>query len=104
MSPERMLGEVHSYASDIWSLGLTVLEAFLGVMPYPAATTFMQQMQMVVDGPTPAAEGGSPQFEEFVAMCLEKDAGARGSIAELLTGGWLNGVDDAEFGRWLAAS
>ena len=33
MSPERMKGEVYSYASDIWSIGMTILALALGASP-----------------------------------------------------------------------
>ena len=35
MSPERISGSSYSFSSDIWSLGLTLLEAALGRFPYP---------------------------------------------------------------------
>ncbi|KAL1520278.1 hypothetical protein AB1Y20_023745 [Prymnesium parvum] len=102
MSPERMLGEEHSYASDIWSVGLTVLEAYLGEMPFPIAGSFMEQVSLVVDGPAPAPPpGSSAEFEDFVAQCLQKDANLRGTVTELLSGPWLINADDGEFGRWL---
>jgi mitogen-activated protein kinase kinase 3 len=34
MSPERIRNENYSYAADIWSLGLTVLECATGKFPY----------------------------------------------------------------------
>lgn len=36
MSPERIRGAPYGVSSDIWSLGLTLLEAALGRFPYPA--------------------------------------------------------------------
>jgi len=34
MSPERIRNSSYSYAADIWSLGLTVLECATGRFPY----------------------------------------------------------------------
>ena len=34
MSPERMGGKNYSYSSDIWSLGLVILELACGKHPY----------------------------------------------------------------------
>ena len=34
MSPERIHGEEYSYASDVWSFGLTIVECALGHFPY----------------------------------------------------------------------
>lgn len=35
MSPERLRGEAYSADTDIWSLGLTLLECAWGKFPYP---------------------------------------------------------------------
>ena len=35
MSPERLQGSQYSVASDLWSLGLSLLEMSLGVYPIP---------------------------------------------------------------------
>ena len=34
MSPERLFGEEYDTSSDIWSLGLCVVQAALGVFPF----------------------------------------------------------------------
>lgn len=39
MAPERILHHPYSYPSDIWSLGLVVLEAAEGAYPYQEAET-----------------------------------------------------------------
>jgi serine/threonine protein kinase len=38
MSPERLGGKPYSFASDIWSLGITLVECALGQFPYTAYT------------------------------------------------------------------
>ena len=35
MSPERIKGEQYNNRSDIWSLGLIILEMATGEYPYP---------------------------------------------------------------------
>jgi len=35
MSPERINGDEYSFDSDMWSLGLTLVECALGRYPYP---------------------------------------------------------------------
>ncbi len=37
MSPERIRGDEYSYDSDVWSMGLTLVECALGRYPYPPA-------------------------------------------------------------------
>jgi serine/threonine protein kinase len=47
MSPERIRNENYSYAADIWSLGLTILECATGKFPYnvnAGAATLMLQV------------------------------------------------------------
>ena len=39
MSPERIRGEKYSFDSDIWSLGLTLVECAIGRFPYPPQVT-----------------------------------------------------------------
>jgi|TARA_B110001469_G_C9325695_1_gene174197 serine/threonine protein kinase len=41
MSPERLLGEEYSFESDVWSMGVTILEALHGRLPHPNASSFM---------------------------------------------------------------
>ena len=38
MSPERITGAQHGYDSDVWSLGLTMMECLLGRFPYQPTT------------------------------------------------------------------
>ena len=39
MSPERLGGKPYSFASDIWSLGITLVECALGQFPYTVRAT-----------------------------------------------------------------
>ena len=58
MSPERLQGSQYSVASDLWSLGLSLLEMSFGMYPIPppAPATLAQ-----IFGPTVAEEMGPPQ-------------------------------------------
>jgi serine/threonine protein kinase len=38
LSPERIQGETYSFAGDIWSLGIIVLEMATGVFPFKETT------------------------------------------------------------------
>lgn len=59
MSPERLLGQPYSYASDIWGLGLSLLALALGRAPLAAKGGYWGVLQCVRDGaaPTLPAEG-----------------------------------------------
>jgi serine/threonine protein kinase len=44
MSPERINGQNYGSPSDIWALGLTLLECATGTYPYDASGGTMQLM------------------------------------------------------------
>ena len=92
MSPERIQGQPYSFNGDVWSLGLTLLECAIGMYPYAAERPegsgpfgFWDLLERVSKGPTPNVDqflseaseanpdGFSPDFLNFVALCLEKD-------------------------------
>lgn len=66
------------YASDIWSLGLVLLEAATGSFPYPQATAQIAMVMTITEGdePLPPREGGefTPQFHdvsEALQRCIQ---------------------------------
>ncbi|EJU04202.1 MAP kinase [Dacryopinax primogenitus] len=93
MAPERIQGEsqnnlgTYTVASDVWSLGLTMIEMAMGKYPYPPETyaNVFAQLSAIVHGPAPELPPGySEEAEAFVAMCLRKDAAQRPTYSELL--------------------
>nr|BBF89599.1 putative mitogen-activated protein kinase kinase 1 [Oryza glaberrima] len=67
MAPERISGQKYGYMSDIWSLGLVMLELATGEFPYPPRESFYELLEAVVDHPPPSAP--SDQFsEEFCSF------------------------------------
>jgi serine/threonine protein kinase len=42
MSPERMKGEKYSYAGDIWSLGIMLIETVTGKFPFKETKGFLE--------------------------------------------------------------
>ncbi len=50
MSPERIKGDSYSFDSDLWSLGLTLVECALGRFPYPPPQV------REIDEPGPSAD------------------------------------------------
>lgn len=75
LQPERILGGAYGYRSDIWSLGLVLLECATGVFPYspPQAdegwVNVYELMETIVDQPAPSAppDQFSPQFCSFIS-------------------------------------
>lgn len=106
MAPERIKGEslampsTYTVASDVWSLGLSIVEAGLGVYPYPPETysNVFAQLQAIVHGDPPQlpAEAYSDVARAFVAGCLEKVPERRFTYAQMARHPWL--VEDAKRG------
>ena len=87
MSPERLGGKPYSFASDIWSLGITLIECAIGQFPYTAYNGnnyFVLLSQILNDPPPSLPDAFSPEFRDLVLQCLTKDAEQRPSAEDLL--------------------
>ncbi|KAH8728192.1 kinase-like domain-containing protein [Phaeosphaeriaceae sp. PMI808] len=86
-------GGTYSVQSDIWSLGLTIIECALGRYPYPPETynNIFSQLSAIVDGEPPdlPPEGYSDAARNFVRGCLNKIPNLRPTYAMLLQHAWL---------------
>lgn len=93
MSPERFDPETHGgaydgYAGDIWSLGLTLLELYLGHFPFlppdqrPDWATLM--CAICFGDPPSLPESASGEFRNFIECCLQKESSRRWTVAQLL--------------------
>ncbi|KAF3897182.1 Polymyxin B resistance protein kinase [Trichophyton interdigitale] len=102
MAPERIAGGGHpgssgggtySVQSDIWSLGLTIVECAMGRYPYPPETynNIFSQLNAIVQGdpPTLPDPGYSVEAKDFVASCLQKNPAARPTYANLIRHTWV---------------
>ncbi|QSZ34652.1 hypothetical protein DSL72_007506 [Monilinia vaccinii-corymbosi] len=105
MAPERISGGgmsqaganpgggTYSVQSDIWSLGLSIIECAMGRYPYPPETynNIFSQLSAIVDGEPPdlPEEGFSPVARNFVRGCLNKIPKMRPTYADLLQHPWL---------------
>ncbi|XP_017972805.1 PREDICTED: mitogen-activated protein kinase kinase 10 [Theobroma cacao] len=89
VDPERWNGcDADGFAGDVWSLGVVVLECFVGHYPLiglgekpdwaalMCAICFGERLEM--------PETASPEFRSFVRRCLEKEWRKRGTVDELL--------------------
>ncbi|XP_066376177.1 mitogen-activated protein kinase kinase SIPKK-like isoform X2 [Miscanthus floridulus] len=96
MAPERIDGKKHGSLSDIWSLGLVILECATGNFPFPPCESFYELLAAVVDQPPPSAPSDqfSPEFCAFISACLQKDANDRSSAQALLDHPFLSMYDD----------
>lgn len=91
MSPERLTGHPYTIHSEIWSLGLTLVELALGMYPIPQhdpeamyrrevqseanRMPVFALMECIVNEPSPTIPGPpifSAEFKDFVDRCLKK--------------------------------
>ena len=90
MSPERIQGSAYSYDSDVWSLGITLLELATGAFPYPPERdgrrlSFWDLLDAIVESPPPTPPSHfAPQFHSFIGACLQKEPARRASSSQLL--------------------
>ncbi|GAQ84491.1 mitogen-activated protein kinase kinase [Klebsormidium nitens] len=88
MSPERIEGGQYGVDSDIWSMGLSIVECALGSFPYSQAPNlgFWDLLTFIVHNPAPVLppDQFSPEFCDFVAACLKKRPQDRPSATQLL--------------------
>ncbi|KAF8378812.1 hypothetical protein HHK36_030161 [Tetracentron sinense] len=93
MSPERFDPDTYGvnyngYAGDIWSLGLTLLELYMGHFPFlPAGQRpdWATLMCAICFGEPPSSpEEASEEFRSFVECCLQKESSKRWTVSELL--------------------
>jgi len=107
MSPERIIGNKYSYSSDIWSLGIVVLECALGQFPYPLSAVAFDMMQNVVHGPVPTVpkDKYSKEFSSFIDSCLNKDPDKRATAKALLGHAWIiektKGISQDKMAEWV---
>ncbi|XP_054785790.1 mitogen-activated protein kinase kinase 9-like [Prosopis cineraria] len=94
MSPERFDpnsygGNYNGFAADIWSLGLTLFELYLGYFPLlPAGQRpdWASLMSAICfNEPPTLPESASDEFRSFVDCCLKKESSERWTASQLLT-------------------
>uniref|UniRef100_A0A8C1PAA2 mitogen-activated protein kinase kinase n=1 Tax=Cyprinus carpio TaxID=7962 RepID=A0A8C1PAA2_CYPCA len=90
MAPERINPETnqkgYNVKSDIWSLGITMIELAILRFPYDSWGTPFQQLKQVVEEPSPQlpADRFSPEFVDFTSQCLRKNSKERPTYTELM--------------------
>lgn len=83
MAPE-VFEERSCLKSDVWSLGVSIIELAEGRNPYMSIPA-SEIKRTVVETPSPSLSSRwSAQFVDFVNQCLIKDAEKRPSIANLM--------------------
>ncbi|KAK3383523.1 kinase-like domain-containing protein [Lasiosphaeria ovina] len=111
MAPERISGGglsatggvadgTYNVQSDIWSLGLTIIECAMGKYPYPpeVSSTIFSQLNAIVEGEPPGlpTEGYSAVAQDFVRSCLNKIPTKRHTYPMLLAHPWIQALSKPE--------
>lgn len=103
MAPERIRGQPYTVTSDVWSLGLTLMELAMNKFPFDQTTqlTPIELLTQIVNLPAPELpdEEGiiwSESFRHFLRCCLEKESEKRPSPQKLLTHPWIKGNINAK--------
>lgn len=91
MAPERIDPQgtgVSNYdiRSDVWSLGISLIEMATGKFPYATWKSPFEQLKQVVTEDSPSLPAGifSPPFEKLISICLQKDVNRRPNYDQLL--------------------
>lgn len=104
MSPERFDPETYGgdydpYAADVWSLGIAILELKLGYFPLlqkgqrPDWAALMCAICFGEAPSLPESVEASPEFRDFIGLCLQKNSRQRATISDLLKHPFVNGGD-----------
>ncbi|KAI3455697.1 hypothetical protein Pfo_012360 [Paulownia fortunei] len=92
MSPERINtdlnhGQYDGYAGDIWSLGVSILEFYLGKFPFAVGRQgdwASLMCAICMSQPPEAPASASREFRDFIACCLQRDPAKRWTAGQLL--------------------
>ncbi|XP_043716021.1 MAP3K epsilon protein kinase 1-like isoform X3 [Telopea speciosissima] len=89
MAPEVIEMSGVSAASDIWSVGCTVIELLTCVPPYYDLQPMPALWRIVQDEHPPIPDHLSPEITDFLRQCFKKDARQRPDAKTLLLHPWI---------------
>ena len=85
IAPEVYYGRTE-LKSDVWSLGISVIEMAEGKNPFDGCTSAMVMNRVMnKEPPTLSSSKWSAEFVDFVRKCLVKDVANRSSVNELMS-------------------
>ena len=86
-----MAPELIEEKSDVWSLGVSLIEMAEGRNPYGSCSDEEELKKEICYGQPPSLPIEWSSEYSFVKKCLTKDAGERGSVSELMEVSSCNG-------------
>ena len=89
MAPEIIELKGATTASDLWSLGCTVIEMLTGKPPYSECNPMTTLFRIVEDDMPPLPTGLSIELGDFLSKCFQKDPSQRPPAKQLLDHVWL---------------
>ena len=89
MAPEVIEMSAFTTASDIWSLGCTILELLNGEPPYYELKPITALYRIVQDEHPPLPADLSPELHSFLTMCFTRDPERRPTASRLRQHAWL---------------
>lgn len=101
MAPERIQGLSYTITSDVWSLGVTLMEVAQNKFPFledggngQTPAMLIELLTIIVRKPIPELQDErgikwSHNFKYFLACCLEKDTARRASPWRMLEHPWI---------------
>ncbi len=90
MSPERLAGHEYTYASDVWGLGICVLECMLGRYPFPRPQSYFDYLEAARSNPSASlVRDASAACVDFVRLCTAADPRQRPTVRALLKHRWI---------------
>lgn len=86
MAPEILSLQKYGTKVDIWSLGILLIELSEGSLPFCGKNIYQVMSAIVNDSPPTLkdSENWSPEFNEFIGLCLVKDPLSRETSKNLL--------------------
>lgn len=101
MSPERLKGDSHSFSSDIWSLGMTLLTCFLGHFPFQMQEKTIWEMIEEIKKFNLEKYNISNELKDFLSKCLCFDASQRFTANKLLSHEWITKTKPISLKHWI---
>eukprot|EP01004_Peranema_trichophorum_P004671 NODE_3578_length_1326_cov_8.165420_g3127_i0.p1 GENE.NODE_3578_length_1326_cov_8.165420_g3127_i0~~NODE_3578_length_1326_cov_8.165420_g3127_i0.p1 ORF type:complete len:379 (+),score=58.60 NODE_3578_length_1326_cov_8.165420_g3127_i0:78-1214(+) len=100
MSPERLSGADYSFAADIWSLGISLIQMATGCHPFSklSKVTFWDVLRCLNQETPQLPNNGEFQdeFRSLLDLCLHKEATKRATTVELLSNPLLESMSDQD--------